>query len=213
MSIQKCEASSLSIRCAPPLRQVREGLQLLHRGDAWNRHTNVRIQRVVRPWERRSKALASLTVTTDARSPATSRSPMRPGGVFLLTCGKASLLAVVHGRACSSGTGVHTHGHGHGHGNGNGYGNAHGLAGLLTHADAAVTNGDACMLVSFEVLGDALDHVGDTLLRQGSCWQAHAVASVLLEQRCAEVCLRRPSPPFIAALLGMRQPTHIKFEN
>jgi hypothetical protein len=48
----------------------------------------------------------------------------------------------------------------------------------------------------------------------GSVWAATPVASVLVQQRCIDVCLRRPVPPFMQQLLGGPPPklaTHTRF--
>ena len=48
----------------------------------------------------------------------------------------------------------------------------------------------------------------------GSVWAATPIASVLVQQRCIDVCLRRPVPPFMQQLLGGPPPklaTHTRF--
>ena len=45
-------------------------------------------------------------------------------------------------------------------------------------------------------------------------WTATPIASVLVQQRCIDVCLRRPKPPFMRSLLGGAPPTrgtHTRF--
>ena len=85
---------------------------------------------------------------------------------------------------------------------------------VLRSADAtllAVVDGRACggSSLTFEVLDSALESCAS--LRAGSEWVAQSVGSVLLEQRCADVCQRRPKPPFMGRLLGGRTPTHTRF--
>lgn len=51
-------------------------------------------------------------------------------------------------------------------------------------------------------------------IQPGSVWAATPVASVLVQQRCIDVCLRRPVPPFMQQLLGGPPPklaTHTRF--
>ena len=49
-------------------------------------------------------------------------------------------------------------------------------------------------------------------LSGGSLWTARCVASVLTQQRCADVCLRQPKVPFMRNLLGARPSCHIRFD-
>ena len=55
---------------------------------------------------------------------------------------------------------------------------------------------------------------GGNAFQPGSVWAATPVASVLVQQRCIDVCLRRPVPPFMQQLLGGPPPklaTHTRF--
>ena len=65
-----------------------------------------------------------------------------------------------------------------------------------------------------EVLDSALLRCAAASLASGATWTATPVTSVLCQQRCIEVCLRRPAPPFLPQLLGGRRPavaTHTRF--
>ena len=50
---------------------------------------------------------------------------------------------------------------------------------------------------NFELLDSSIQHFEPSSLREGSEWSAVAVCSVLLQQRCIDTCMRRPSPPFM----------------
>ena len=75
---------------------------------------------------------------------------------------------------------------------------------LLAVVDGRTCGGGASM--AFEVLDAALRGVA-----LDGKWRARAVASVLLEQRCADVCQRAPRPPFLQQLLGCKQRVHLRF--
>jgi len=88
----------------------------------------------------------------------------------------------------------------------------------------AVVDGRSSSLLepAFEVLGAALSACGDGFGggRDGSelsefaerRWEGWHVASVLVSQRCADVCQRRPAPPSILhRLLGGAQSKHTRF--
>ena len=66
----------------------------------------------------------------------------------------------------------------------------------------------SCLL---EVASSALERAA-SLLREGSVWIARCVASVLLQQRCADACLRQPGVPFMHQLLGGRASSHVRFD-
>ena len=66
----------------------------------------------------------------------------------------------------------------------------------------------------FEVLDTALYRAGFEsahAFAMGAEWTGRCVASVLLQQRCIDTCIKRPKPPFMRALLGYKAATHIRF--
>ena len=69
--------------------------------------------------------------------------------------------------------------------------------------------------LQLEVLDEALARCPARALQAGAAWTATPVGSVLVQQRCTDVSLKRPMLPFMRQLLGGPPPklaTHIRFD-